>query len=523
MKIWTVAREYAGIAEAGGVKNVVCSLSESLVRLGHEVTCFLPFYGSVNTQDFGTFRADEHETSVFSAGENYRITFSGGFLNGVRIVLVGADCFSEKQNCYTYCRDDLELFPWARIGEGYADQHLMNSVFQKAVLAYGEEFLLPGQSPDVIHCHDACVAALPAVIASFRRRAFLKTKFVVTVHNAGPCYHHEFKDMDEAFFYTGLPREVMEKSRNGERVEPYLLALESGAVLTTVSPDYAEELTDSGNINTDGLAPIFAARRTRIIGITNGIDVLRYRPEDTRVSTLPFAFSPASGDFGGKLETRGYFLERIATEGKSGADRNAALPKYGFLEAADGNEIYFSYHGRLVRQKGIFVLLDAIESVLEKNARARFIINGQGEESLRAKCEHFAAAHSGRVVFFYGYDRALSRLFTASADFALLPSEFEPCGTEDFIAQIFGTLPVAHATGGLKKILDGKTGFLYEPNTAQNLSSLILELCGRMEKDRAAIDELRRAAAVHLNENYTWDIVAKKEYEKLFANLLSGT
>ena len=33
MNVFVVSREYAGIAEAGGVKNVVCSLSETLLKL----------------------------------------------------------------------------------------------------------------------------------------------------------------------------------------------------------------------------------------------------------------------------------------------------------------------------------------------------------------------------------------------------------------------------------------------------------------------------------------------------------
>ena len=45
MNIWMVTREYAGVAEAGGVKNVSCSLSETLVFLGHRVTVFIPMYG----------------------------------------------------------------------------------------------------------------------------------------------------------------------------------------------------------------------------------------------------------------------------------------------------------------------------------------------------------------------------------------------------------------------------------------------------------------------------------------------
>lgn len=48
MKILQIAREYAGLAEAGGVKNVVCSLSEGLIKLGHHVTLFIPLYGCTN-------------------------------------------------------------------------------------------------------------------------------------------------------------------------------------------------------------------------------------------------------------------------------------------------------------------------------------------------------------------------------------------------------------------------------------------------------------------------------------------
>ena len=45
MKIFQIAREYAHLSEAGGVKNVVCSLCEGLVKLNHDVTLFIPLYG----------------------------------------------------------------------------------------------------------------------------------------------------------------------------------------------------------------------------------------------------------------------------------------------------------------------------------------------------------------------------------------------------------------------------------------------------------------------------------------------
>ncbi len=516
MTIWMVSREYAGIAEAGGVKNVVCSMAEALVKQGHKVICFLPFYGCVNTQSLGTFMQNKYSSAVESAGERYLISYSSGFLNGVQIILVGAQCFWAKQNVYTYCAADMQIFPNCKIGEGYADQHLMNTVFQKAILAFGEEYCSKKDSPQIVHCHDACVAALPAIITSAKKNSFVNTKYVVTIHNAGPYYHHEFKDVDEAFFYTGLKKEILEKAKNGNRVEPYLLASLYG-VLTTVSPDYAKEICDPKNQNTDGLSEIFAERKIPILGITNGFDIARYEPKEPDVSRLPFAYNPEKLELEGKYKTRQYFLEKIA-------DRDApeinGMPKSGYLDH-DGR-VYFAYHGRLVRQKGILVLLEAARDLLKKVPEVRFIINGQGEEALRDQCAAFANEFRGRVAFFYGYEKSMSRMFTASADFALLPSDFEPCGTEDFIAQIYGTIPVAHATGGLKKIINGKTGFLYEPNTPERLSAMMLELCQKKLKNAKCFDKIIQKAAKWLREKYSWKNVAKEQYERLYWDLLFG-
>ncbi|MBQ6028621.1 MAG: glycogen/starch synthase [Treponema sp.] len=516
MRIWMVAREYAGVAEAGGVKNVVCSLSEALARLGHDVVCFVPFYGCVNPQSLGTFRQNELSAAVESAGERYLISYSPGFLNGVKIILVGAQCFWAKQNVYTYCAADREIFPDCKIGEGYADQHLMNTVFEKAILAYGEEYCSKKDSPQIVHCHDACAAALPAIVSACKKNSFEKTKFVVTIHNAGPYYHHEFKDVDEAAFYTGISREVLEKAKNGERVEPYLLASLYG-LLTTVSPDYAKELSDPSNPNTDGLSKIFAQKKIPIVGVTNGFDLPRYEPMDMQVSRLPYEYNPEKLDLNGKYQTRGYFLKNIA--GRESPEIQG-LPRSGYLDGE--GRVFFAYHGRLVRQKGILVLLEAARKFLKLVPEARLIINGQGEEELKEMCAAFANENRGRVVFYYGYEKAMSRMFTAAADFALLPSDFEPCGTEDFIAQAFGTIPVAHATGGLKKIINGKTGFLYEPDSAEKLCSVMVELAQKKLKNAKCFDKVIREAAKSLRQKYTWKSVAKEEYERLYWELMFG-
>ena len=514
MNIWLVSREYAGIAEAGGVKNVSCSLSETLVHLGNKVTLFIPVYGCTDLSHLDFFREYAYpEANISCCGKTYTVGYAQGRMNGVNIVFVCHPLFAEKKAVYVYTREEEKENPLHKSAEGHLDSKLLNILFQRAVASFGHG-LDRNLIPDIIHCQDATTALIPSFVMG--DELYSETKCVVTIHNAGPGYHHEFGSLDEAFEYTGLDREFLRKGLNGCCVEPFLLSAQN-AVLTTVSPQYADEIM-TGRTETAGLSESFNRIGVEIIGITNGIDIAKYDPMDMNASLLPVTFDPFNRKLAGKYECRRILLEEYAGSETSGILRSG-IEQYGYLSPENGPTAYFGYHGRLVSQKGIKVLAEAAGAILQKNLAAKFIFIGQGQKDLEMDLLHLALNYEGRCVCFRGYDRKLSRLCIAASDFMTFPSYFEPCGLEDFIAQIYGTIPVAHATGGLCKIVNQETGFLYSPNQPKYLEDIMYSLIKIKTTEAHIFNNMITYAANYVKENYSWSVVGEK-YQKLYLSLI---
>ena len=511
--IWFVSREYAGIAEAGGVKNVAASLAEGLYQEGCTVCVFMPLYGCTVLNGITDFIISPCSARIKSGGKEYTVYFATGSFHGISFVFTVHSLFTEKMGIYTYTEDEERLNQGHVQGRGHEDSLLLNVLFQKSVLEYGR---LQSLSPDIIHCQDAPSALVPffARTEAAYVDTYAKTAFVVTIHNAGNAYRHEIP-YEQAASLLGTNAPLPQDAVIENRVEPYLLA-EKYATFTTVSPWYADELRDPANKNAGALACAFAERKTPIAGITNGIEYAKYDPRNTAVSTLPYAFDPASGDLCGKYECRKDFLSRYCFNRFGYPCPQSGLYQYGFIDHAE-NAVFFSYHGRIVHQKGTDILAAAAKIILEQNDDVRFIVTGQGNGELEKKQAALAAHFPGKYLYLRGYSRPSARLCVAVSDFIVLPSIFEPCGLEDFIAQIYGTIPVAHACGGLQKISDRKTGFLYKNNTADTLAKVLLELTAEKQNNPDFFKDIAVRAACNVQTEYSWKKIIQNQYIPLYA------
>ncbi len=510
--------ECAGIAEAGGVKNVTFSLCKELSLLGHQVTLFIPVYKCTSLalikdiKDYG-----EGQVQLYHCGKQETVSYSTAVCiqGDFNVVFINHPSFAEKEGVYTYTAAEQEKNPDFIKGFGHKDTLFMDSLFSKAVCAYSS-CIKKAALPDIIHCQDASTALIPCFAA--KNNAFNKIATVVTIHNAGPAYHHNFSSIGEAAWYTGLPEAELGGALNDFKVEPFLLASNAGAHITTVSEYYAKELIDPFNIDvTEGLSPIFFKRYTNIKGITNGIDFDRYNPADKNESLLPYEFNPETGDLEGKYKCRDYCVTEIQYMQIPG------VKTYGCINVRPQEkekQIFITYHGRITNQKGISVLINAIPAILNNYETVKFVIAGQGEIALEQQLIELSQRFNGKVIFLNGYNRESSRLVNAIGDFIVLPSNFEPCGLEDFISQIYGTLPVANATGGLNKILDYETGFLYHNNKSENLIAKLSEVISIKLYKPDLIEKMIKTAALHVHSKYLWRNVINNEYIPFFQSIL---
>ncbi len=519
--IWMLTREYGDLAGAGGVKDVVSQLSVTLARWsGRSVHVVLPCYGFMNPEKLG-FRllADPlypEKNIHFEVDLNYpdeerheRVKVWAARIDRVNIYLIDSGRFREKQNVYTYTAEEEESFSWQKTGEGHIDYFAMNILLQKAAI---DLMILLDAHPDVIHCHDGHTAVLPAMISEQAglRQYFRNTGCVVTIHNAGQGYHQEVADLDFAQVSTGLSSVFVRRCRLDDCFDPFLAAA-SCAVLNTVSENYARELRETIDDHLTGwLGHTLLERNIVLEGVTNGIDPTKFDAKNHVESEIAASFDPlGEGTLEGKADCKLNLLRQL-----TGKNEISGIQQYGFL-TPDKAVPLVTFIGRLSTQKGVGVLVEAIKKLLVQNTGFQFLLLGSGSpyDELRLTQLTEKEENIGRICILRGYDTLLANKVYAAGDFFVIPSQYEPCGLTDFMAQLFGNLPIVHSVGGLVKVVDGETGFSYDEQSASALNATIERALTLYATDPASIRIMQRQAVERIHERFTWAKVSKKYLE----------
>lgn len=514
--IWMLSREYGNLAGAGGVKDVVYQLSKSLARWnGRSVHVVLPCYGFMSVAGHGfsylpdPLRPEQELTlsvdmNLPTGPVKELVSFYYLRRERVHIYLVAAKRFAEKKSVYTYTAEEEAKSSWQKMGSGHHDYFAMNVLLQKSGL---DLMVALGEKPDVIHCHDGHTALIPALIRETPGYSpyFRGTGCLTTIHNAGYGYHQEVADIPYALSITGLTEETILEQQLEEKFDPLLVAGSFGLV-NTVSENYAHELQKTDHDQMTGwLGHEFASRGILLEGVTNGIEPEDFSPVG---ETVPkeYRFAPGNleDDLAGKKRFKDYFKKLLS----SGTDLEW-LEKFGSLRQGEGSTL-FSFIGRLSDQKGVDLLLEVLPVFLSQNETAQLVILGSGEAQFENSLVELALEErfSGRVCYLKGFNSGLAEKVYCAGDYFIIPSRFEPCGLTDFIAQLYGNIPVVHHTGGLVKVVDGKTGLAYKGNTPSDLLEA-LHRAMALEADLEKKRHIQRQAVETIEKKYTWSKVMR--------------
>ncbi len=162
--------------------------------------------------------------------------------------------------------------------------------------------------------------------------------------------------------------------------------------------------------------------------------------------------------------------------------------------------------GRLVYEKGVHILINAVPKILAK-VNAKFIIVGSGymKEQLLNIVRSMGLEHK---VLFEGFlDEPTLLKLQKIADVAVVPSLFEPFGIVALEAMAAKAPVVASDTGGLSEIIDHEvTGIKAYPNNPDSLAWGITKIL----QDDAYAKRLRDAAYLRVQERYDWEKIAQQ-------------
>ena len=180
-------------------------------------------------------------------------------------------------------------------------------------------------------------------------------------------------------------------------------------------------------------------------------------------------------------------------------DRDAFRSAY----ATPDEKIVF-FVGRMVREKGVSVLLDAFQRVLPQYNGVKLVIAGGGNrDHLVRQAQDLGIADR---VYFTGYidDETLIRLYL-TADVAVFPSLYEPFGIVALEAMASHTPVVVSDAGGLREVVShGVDGISTWAGNADSLAWGILEVLKNPEGARAMADNAYRKATTV----FSWETIA---------------
>ncbi len=480
MRIAVCASEGAPYAKSGGLGDVMEALPAALARIeGNEVALFLPYYKKI--KDNAAYPVEM--VAQYRVGLGWRQQYAGLMRltnreDGVQVYFIDNEYYFGGRSGAIYGdMDDGERFAF----------------FSRACL---DAMAIIDYIPDVIQCNDWQCALIPVYLKALYQGSFPKTRCMYTIHNI------EYQGWANAGFFDdvlGLPWEYRSVLDMNNSVNVMKGAIETCDLVTTVSETYARELMYPYYAH--GLDGVLSNAAWKLTGITNGIDTNTFNP--TTDKALP-AHYDAESFRDGKAACKAALQEEVGLPVKPDVPLMVMVT-------------------RLAGHKGLD-LLCYIARRLMWEEDAQLLILGTGEPQFETFFKELAEQFPDQVAAKITFNLGLAARIYAGGDIYLMPSKSEPCGLSQMNAMRYGTVPVVHATGGLKDTVppadengQGGLGFTFQSYNADDFMAAIKRALNLYNHNREGFQALQY---YEMTRDFSWDVPAGR-YMDLFHQMLS--
>jgi starch synthase len=404
--IMFTAPELGPFSKVGGLSTMVWELAKELVQLGLDVHVVSPYY-NVNPKGETGYLAQygvEHKFNIdIYCPDMVRLGIHYGLVDGVKLWFIHHFSFFA-----------------APYQTGSASFRLKTLVIMaRAPLEICCQIRL---YPSLFITNDWMTGLTAAYGRKAFGQAFNNSKFLHIFHNLGVGYAGKIWTSDgnpwALYDIHQLPHELI-VDQFDRSFDPSLCALLCTDQWATVSKKYRDELLDGSPYN-----------------------------YFLRAFAEPFAYSNGIR-----------FQERLAALAKLGMDHATAKRalQQKFFGEADESKCVFIFIGRIVEQKGVFLIIDSFEELNRRfEGRMQFIVGGQAapdDRNYGLPCTQKMWDLRQRFPKSFWADPSQffsdGLLCCHGADYMMIPSLFEPSGIVQQEAFASGCPCIAFRTGGL--------------------------------------------------------------------------
>jgi len=464
MKVAFCSSEVFPFAKTGGLGDVCGSLPLALEKIGIDVSIFMPGFRSIGQSGCSIDQINEN-VSRATLGTNINVYF------------IEHEDYFDRDGLYGNGSGD------------YSDNLERFSYYCSQVLTLFKQIDF---QPDIVHCHDWQTALIPVYIKEkYADDAFYSNlKSVLTIHNLS--FQGIFPS--KKFNRLGLEDKLLipTEFEFHNKINLLKAGIINSDIVTTVSLQYANEIqTKKFGC---GLENVLYQHKNRVEGILNGIDGNVWNPQTDAFITQKYSKT----NFKESKQ-----VNKMQLQKELHLEVNSDIPLFGFV-------------GRLSQQKGVGLILEAMEQLMNKKVQLVFL--GVGDTSYQSQLSKMASCFSERLAVSFDFNEPLGHQIYAGSDFLLMPSEFEPCGLSQMISLTYGMIPIVYKTGGLVDTVEpfnwrnrNGNGFIFSKHTKKAFLNIINKAVKVFQND-IQFNRLRQNTFC---SEFSWDKSAHK-YQEIY-------